>query len=211
MAVDADQPVLLTGAQQDRAVEALLRAFLSDPDYAYVFPRVEERTAALRRLWRALLSYGLTYGRVYTTATFAGVACWIAPGKTWLSPWRMVRTGFALPRAMLAMKPEARARLGAAFTYTDAVHARLLPEPHWYLAALGVDPARQRQGVGGKLIQPVMALADATGKSCYLETQTADNVRFYERYGFAVLEAGEVPGQPLRIWAMIRRPGGGQG
>ena len=123
----------------------------------------------------------------------------------------MVRTGFALPRAMLAMKSEARARLGAAFTYADAVHARIMPEPHWYLGALGVDPSRQRQGVGGKLLQPVMALADATGVPCYLETQSADNVRFYERHGFAVAEAGEVPGQPLKMWAMIRRPGRREG
>lgn len=57
-------------------------------------------------------------------------------------------------------------------------------------------------------MQPALARADANGLPCYLETQSADNVRFYERYGFRVAHEGEVPGHPLKMWAMIRRPGG---
>ena len=208
---DSERPVLLTRTQKGRAVETLLRAFLPDEDYAYVFPDEAERAEALRRLWHSLVGYGLTFGQVYTTPTFAGVAVWFGPGNTEPSLWRMLRTGFALPRAVLAMRREARRRFADAMNYNDAVHARLLRAPHWYLGALGVDPARQRQGVGGKLLRPLLAQADAEGRPCYLETQTEDNVRFYERLGFAVAEAGAVPGHPLRIWAMIRQPGDGAG
>ncbi|MHB1132360.1 MAG: GNAT family N-acetyltransferase [Chloroflexota bacterium] len=203
---ERDRPVLLARTQKGRAVETLTRAFQDDVMYAYVFPEEEERVQALRRLWQSLLTYSLTYGQVYTTPGLAGVACWFAPGKTEPSLWRMLRTGFALPRAVFAMKREGRRRFGDALNYNDAVHARLMKEPHWYLAALGVDPARQRQGVGSRLLQPVLARADADGFPCYLEATITENVRFYERHGFQVTAEGDVPGHPMRMWAMIRRP-----
>jgi GNAT superfamily N-acetyltransferase len=75
---------------------------------------------------------------------------------------------------------------------------------------MGVDPGYQRLGIGGALLAPVLAKADAAGAPCYLETQTADNVRFYQRHGFTVVEKGEVPGQGWPMWAMLREPLGGE-
>ncbi len=91
--------------------------------------------------------------------------------------------------------------------YNDDVHARVVSAPHWYLGALGVDPAHQRMGIGARLLLPVLAKADAEGQACFLETQTEDNVRFYERQGFEVANAGEVPGTGMKMWAMLRQPG----
>jgi GNAT superfamily N-acetyltransferase len=203
--LDLSAPVRLAPSRKRQAVEVLVRAFVDDAGYEYVFPDVEERLRSLRRLWPALLGYGLLYGEVYTTPDLAGVAIWLAPGKTELDLRRAIRTGFALPRAVLAFGKDGRRRFGDMMNYNDDLHRRLLSEPHWYLGALGVDPARQGQGVGSALLQPILARAAAEGLPCYLEAINEQNAHFYEKRGFTVVHEGEVLGHPVKMWAMVRR------
>ena len=67
-----------------------------------------------------------------------------------------------------------------------------------------MEPGRQGQGIGGRLIQPVLVQADKDGMPCYLETQTESNVAFYQRRGFEVISDGQAPGEGFRIWTMLR-------
>ena len=46
---------------------------------------------------------------------------------------------------------------------------------------------------------------DKDGVPCYLETQTASNVAFYQKRGFKVVSDGVVPDQEIRIWTMLRK------
>jgi predicted N-acetyltransferase YhbS len=85
-------------------------------------------------------------------------------------------------------------------------HPQYAPEPHWYLAMLGVDPRWQRQGLGEALMRPVFELADRDSTPCYLEAPTLDNVRYYERRGFRVVAEGAIPESDVRIWMMRREP-----
>ena len=80
------------------------------------------------------------------------------------------------------------------------------PMPHWYLAAIDVEPCRQGQGVGGALMQPILARADNAGTHCYLETHRESNVRLYQKHGFVVTRHVAVPGHPVPVWAMLRQP-----
>jgi predicted N-acetyltransferase YhbS len=88
----------------------------------------------------------------------------------------------------------------------EEVHNVLAKEAHWYLMVLGVDPAKQGSGIGGSLIEPVIARADAAGVFCYLETFTASNLRFYKRRGFRIAAGGNIPNGGPDFWAMIRHP-----
>ena len=81
----------------------------------------------------------------------------------------------------------------------------VVSDPFWHLFILGIAPTSQRTGAGGRLIAPVLARADEAGQACYLETTEADNLRFYERHGFAVAADEAYPGLP-RFWAMVRPP-----
>ena len=78
-------------------------------------------------------------------------------------------------------------------------------EPHWYLAALGTDPARHGQGVGSALLAPILARCDAEGVPAYLETQNEANVAFYGKRGFQVREEVDVAGMP-KLWLLWREP-----
>jgi len=79
--------------------------------------------------------------------------------------------------------------------------------PRWYLMILGVNPPMQSQGIGGPLIAPVLARANAAGVLCYLETAKERNVAFYRAYGFEVLVDDTMP-NAFRYWTMRRLPRG---
>jgi GNAT superfamily N-acetyltransferase len=200
---DANDPVRLSASQRDQAAAMLTRAFLDDVMYTYVFPDRDQRLRSLGYLWRAVIKACQLYGAVYTTPAVSGAACWLAPGNTELSFWRSLRSG--LPLAVIRFDSEGRRRLLELINYAEDIHKQLVTRPHWYLWALGVDPSCQGQGIGGRLLEPVLARADQGGVPCYLETQTEWNVTFYEKRGFEVLREEDVPG--LRVWLMLREPG----
>ena len=84
-------------------------------------------------------------------------------------------------------------RLTSAF---EEAGARVRGDRYWHLFILGVAPGHQGQGVGSRLLAPVLAQADAAGERCYLETLEEHNLAFYARHGFAVGEEVSRPGLP---------------
>ena len=174
------EAVPLLPSQKAQAAEALGRAFLADPAYTALFPDDLERAQALPRLFDSV-GYSLVYGQVHTTPEVEGAACWLAPGNTDVTLWRILRTGLGLYRAVGRFNPSARRQFLAIMDHLDEVRKRLAPGPHWYLWALGVEPDRQGQGIGSRLTQPVLNRADIDGVPCYLETQTEGNGGFYQK------------------------------
>ncbi|GAA5990493.1 hypothetical protein JCM11641_007737 [Rhodosporidiobolus odoratus] len=70
----------------------------------------------------------------------------------------------------------------------DKVRSRIMGDvPHWYIAPLWIIPENQGQGVGSRLLQQVIDLADAhtPPQPIYLEA-SADGKRLYEKLGFVV-------------------------
>ncbi len=197
-------PIRLDIARLAQAAETLTQAFRNDPLFLHIDPDETKRVATTRGLWDAIIRLTLIYGEVWTTAAVNGVACWLSPGHTTIGLWQMLRTRLALPRAMLRFGGNARRRTMRVFSYTERLHQRAMPGPHWYLMALGVAPASQGQGIGGSLIRPVLARADADGLPCYLETEIEGNVAFYQKHGFEVVTAEAAPGHSFMLWTMAR-------
>jgi GNAT superfamily N-acetyltransferase len=77
---------------------------------------------------------------------------------------------------------------------------------HWYLMALGVDPAEQGKGRGRKLLLAGLRRADSSGGPCYLETNTEESAAFYSRRGFDVVGSGNLPDAGPPYWCMRRPP-----
>ena len=196
----------LQRSQVHRAGDILARAFQDDPLYAYILPDDQERHAHLPALFTALVKYTLVYGECTTTRALGGAACWLRPGNTDVTFWRILRTGFGLQTSVARISPQDRKRFLALMGYADDVHKRLMGRPHWYLWALGVHPDQQGQGIGSALLKPILDRADEEGLPCYLETQTEPNARFYEKRGFSVIESGDVPSHGVTFWTMVREP-----
>lgn len=73
-------------------------------------------------------------------------------------------------------------------------------EPHWHLGPVAVEPELQGRGIGGSMMERFVEVVD--GDAAYLETDKPENVRFYERFGFEVVDEAEVLGVPN--WFMWR-------
>ncbi|HLY29630.1 MAG TPA: GNAT family N-acetyltransferase [Ktedonobacterales bacterium] len=187
-----------------QAVATLDRAFLDDPLFVYLLPDPTQRERLLPAMHLIILRYALRYGQVDTTAARKGVACWLSPGNTTPTLWRLLSVAWRNPPLALGWRGYRRyARVGA---YLEQEHARRAPGAHWYLWALGVDPACQRQGIGSQLLRPALERADHDQLPCYLETLNAANPPFYEKHGFRVVSEGVAPGTALHVWEMLRQP-----
>jgi ribosomal protein S18 acetylase RimI-like enzyme len=200
----SETAIALETAHARQAMAALGRAFLNDPLITYVIADEGKRGRVTPELYGGIIRYAMLYGSAYTTATAAGAACWLPPGQSSPTLPRMLRAGML--KVPLLLGWSSYQRLNQFEAQAELLHQRHASQPHWYLWALGVDPAHQGTGLGSILLQPVLARADADNTACYLETQNRENLPFYEKHGFQVSQQQEVFKNAVTTWAMLRQP-----
>jgi len=79
-----------------------------------------------------------------------------------------------------------------------------LPEPHWHVGPVSVEPEFQGRGIGRSAVGLLCAEFDQYGRLAWLETDKPENVRFYIGLGFEVAEETEI--LSARNWFMRRDP-----
>jgi ribosomal protein S18 acetylase RimI-like enzyme len=184
-----------------RGIDTLERAFFSDPMFVWMFPNAGDRSRALRLMNGVPLEYGLRYGRVTQARGGRAVAIWIPPRRT-ITVGGMVRSGML--RLPLRIGLRAFVRFAGANAAMAHIHKTYVPDPHWYLLIVGVDPELQGQGLGSALVEEGLARADNDRCACYLETGEERNLAFYERFGFYVLESALLGEGGPTAWGMRR-------
>ena len=179
--------------------EVLAAAFFDDPVFRWMLPDDDHRATANRTFFRLTVDLLAGHDDAWTTADGAdGAALWVPHGREVMSDEQAER--FAAETAELA-GPYAD-RMTELFTLLDEHHPH---EPHEYLFFIGVRPGAQGRGIGGALLAPVLARADAAGHPCYLEASSLRSRELYERHGFrATAEIAPAGGAPL--WPMVRDP-----
>jgi len=200
---DAIEIALLGADERHDAVATTSRAFWPDPLFGFFSRDPIHEHRALPSFFSVILDDARRHGEVWV-ARHDGRA---VASASWLPPGSMPRS----------MGREARIYLGSAGTVLlgrnrrlalrlfDQIERRHPAEPHWYLALLGVDPKWQGRGLGGALLEPVLHRCDEAGRPAYLETQKPENVAFYRRFGFEVLEEVRIEGAPP-VWLLWRDP-----
>jgi GNAT superfamily N-acetyltransferase len=197
--------VALRESQIGEAAAMLARAFHHDPLMVYTIPDAAERAGLLPEFYERMVRFGHLSGMVHTTAgAIEGAAVWLPPGVKWtrerveaagLHELSKILGDAALGRFREVVGREAQAR------------ERDMTAPYWYLLLLGVEPAAQRRGIGGALIEPIIGRAARENFTCYLETEQPRNVAFYLKRGFEVIVDGEaVGGSGVRFWTFRRMP-----
>ncbi len=192
----------LTKSECTQARAAMGLAFGEYNLMAYAKP--SERLTAVTSLYGAILKDCLSHGEVYASEHCTGVAGWLSPRCEAPTLLRQIRAG------MIAVPWHFGLRGFRILEAYDKVARRLhhdhAPMPHWFLAAIGVVPEHQGKGIGSALMRPMLERADRDGIPCWLDTHQKTNVRLYGRHGFAVVECAAIPGHPIPIYGMLRRP-----
>lgn len=196
----------VTRNQMSEAGKVIAESLLVEPGFVSVIPDAGKRLKVLTPLMTGALRHAVRLDSGYAAVSdcrVLGVAVWLPPGT---HPSGLIDNLRMLP-SLRGMIHIGLSKARDMATTEKNAEAHFPDEPVWYLQALGVSPEAQGQGIGTRLIQPVLDRADVQGDSCYLETGTERNVRFYERFGFEIREADVrlAPYGPTH-WTMIRRP-----
>jgi GNAT superfamily N-acetyltransferase len=192
----------LTPDRADEAVDVLHEVFPDFPGSTVLDP-TEERQIA-RVMHRRTVESGLAIGRVDMWGVPpVGVAVWLrrpAIGEPELPapPRPSLRT--LLPNEVV--EPLERFE-----TTMQRLRATSRPDRHLYLDMLGVLAAHRRQGIATALLAAGHTWAVELGLPIALDTDTDENVAFYEQRGYVVTARERLPDSGRDLVAM-RRPGG---
>jgi ribosomal protein S18 acetylase RimI-like enzyme len=183
----------------------LARAFDRDPFYGFLAGPGSERHARMGEGWNGILRFASArLAETWTTEDRSGAAIWLPPGYDGPS----ILDGLRLMPSIARLAGWRRLRIVSdALDTLERRRHHHVPEPHFYLSALGVDPTRQGTGIGTALLRPVLDRCDRDATPAYLETAVGRNVLLYERLGFEVVEELVLPRTDVHGWLMRRRAG----
>jgi GNAT superfamily N-acetyltransferase len=162
----------------EKLLDTLTLAFAADPPIRYAWPRTSDYLANFRRFTVGLGGRGVEHHTAFVTDDFSAAALWLPPG---VEPDAEAIGGLVAE----TMAEEKQAVIGEVLERMGGFHPT---GPHWYLAAIGVDPARQGLGLGSALLKHTLQLCDAQGLPAYLESSNPKNLPLYERHGFEVMD-----------------------
>ena len=170
------------------------RAFVDEPMMRWPMGEAADPTEQCTRCFAYFLEIALGLGLVWEAGSANGAAVWVPPGRLedWGShPWNQPR--------IQALTDDGGSRYDTFWRWVDTHSPN---EELWQLDSIAVDPAVQRRGFGGALIQAGLDRARIDGVGAFLSTGTAHNVTTYEKHGFRVVESANAPDDGPRIWFM---------
>jgi GNAT superfamily N-acetyltransferase len=194
-----------------KAIDVLFEAFRNDLFFNYMLGVRSKDARIAIPIHAFILNLGTKYGEVHAPSSrIEGVALWLPPDNARITAWKALRSGVlrlvkVLPRNYKGAISFSKRMLAYA-RYSDELHERYVPFPHWYLLAIGIGDDNRGKGYASKLIKPMLERCDRDKLPCYLETHNEKNIEVYRHFGFDVIDVGKLPGVEQRQWAMLRKP-----
>ena len=188
-------------AQRDgvrRVAASLAGAFYDDPVCSFAYPNDATRLHRLEVFFATQARALWKQREIHVADDFSSAAIWAPPGQ-----WKMSMLGLlrGIVPATLRTRPKAAALRG--YLGTDRLHP---DEPHWYLETLGTAPAQQGKGVGAHVLAPVLRRCDEEGVPVWTWSSNEQNLAFYYRQGFEVLDKLEFAPGGTAIFPIRREP-----
>ena len=170
-------------------------AFVADRVLRWMMPEPNAYIAVFRPFVNLFGGKCFETGTADVIGDFAGVAQWLPPGVSMEDA----------PIVELFEQNLHEPVLGDLMNVFDQMTGYHPTGPHWYLALIGVDPARQGQGLGSALLKHGLARCDQAQELAYLEATNQGCRELYLRMGFRQL--GEISsGDFPPLYPMLREP-----
>jgi ribosomal protein S18 acetylase RimI-like enzyme len=149
-----------------------------------------------------LIKYSVLYGKAYASSSeLEGIILFTDMKDYYFSLIRSLRSGVL---SLQKLGAESGKKFNEFDRYSLDTHKKNITEPHQYIILLGVDPKKQGQGIGGKLLRFVLKEAKEKGQPCYLETHGEKNVAIYKKIGFKIVSEDLVPGTDIMQYSMLK-------
>ena len=169
-----------------QASAALVESLFDDPFYWAITADFGNDLAARKYVLSRYFYYSLeeaerTGRSVVAPDPRLGAAAWLLPRSARIDAWESSAKSEFLASAL---GPRGRENYYRILRYMAPLAARMVPAGAWYLSIIGILPSAQGQGLGATLLACTLAEASHANATCYVETFTPRNLRFYERLGF---------------------------
>jgi|SRR5579859_845014 len=169
-----------------QASAALTESLFDDPFYWAITEDfgsdLAARKHALGRYFHYSLEEAERTGRcVVAPDPSLGAAAWLLPRSREVDSAEASAKSAFLGSALGSCGVENYYRI---VRYMAPLAARVVPAGSWYLSIIGILPSAQGRGLGATLLAGTLAEASQANATCYVETFTPRNLRFYERLGF---------------------------
>jgi GNAT superfamily N-acetyltransferase len=180
------------------AVGVLARGMRDNPIHVAAFgPDPERRERLLGRMFTTMWRHWDTGHALCARrdGELVGVCGRLAPGQCRLTAAQSIR----IAPSILASGPRTMVRT---LRWVGAWGRRDPRERHEHLGPVAVDRHLQGLGIGSAMLAVHAEALDIQRLAGWLETDKAENVRLYQRFGYSVAEQAEVLGVPN--WFMHR-------
>jgi ribosomal protein S18 acetylase RimI-like enzyme len=189
-----------------RASEVLADAFQHDPLWNKIYERESHLEKRLRVAFGASVRYCLKYGEVYAPSEDLEGVMGFVPGEyADMSVWRMLCSGSI--SSVMRMGLNTTKKMAPIFKLVSEDRCKhMAGHSYLHLSVVGVDTALQGMGFGRKLIGAAIDKSQREDLQLYLETETEENMKMYEHFGFRLLNKITLPIVDLPMWEMVRDP-----
>lgn len=184
--------------QRDAAARVLARAFITNPVNIGAFgaPNFASNEAFFRVALAMMKGQKLI---AVDGSQILGMIHWVHSPKCQFSGAEKLRMTPAMVKRLGLLSSVKVGSWMAAWSKRDP------PEPHMHLGPIGVAPEAQGRGIGRRLMERYCEELDRAAMAGYLETDRPENVDFYKRFGFRLVETGPVLGvDNYFMWRAIK-------
>ncbi len=185
----------------DKSADSMAKAFYDYPMFQHILAD-QLNHENIKLFLKFLIKYSILYAEAYASSRENEGIILFTDFKNY--KFNLVRTLRSGLIPLMKIGSDAGKRFNEFDRFTLETHKRIIKENHQYIILLGVDPNKQGQGFGKKLMMPVLELAKEKGQSCYLETHGENNVSFYNKLGFKVVSEDILPGTDIVQYAMVK-------
>jgi len=177
------------------------KAMYDDPLHVYFYPDPKTRGRKIYSLYKYMVR--MNYLKAYRTSeSFEGIVLWERPFE---HEFKVSIKDFLIGSTLVfKVGPSSLLRMMKYQNWSAKLKKESICDPFWYLSVIIVDPIHQRKGFASKLIKPILALAAQCEHKVYLETQNADNVPMYEKYGFKIATVQTIPDTDIMHFIMVK-------
>jgi GNAT superfamily N-acetyltransferase len=179
------------------AIRVLARGMRDNPLHIAAYGHdPDHRVEALASIFNGFIPMQPEPLRASEGGTVVGVCGFIPP------PACMVKTFATLPAEQFRPMSDDPSEQERVVEWMRAWGSRDPDEPHFHLGPVAADAGKQGRGIGTAMMEAFCERVDRDHAPAYLETDKAENVGFYERFGFETLAKADVIGVPN--WFMRR-------
>ena len=191
---------IISITDKQKVISILAQSFDDNKSANWAIKSDKKRVNRMRRLMAYALKICKVQNGVFVSQDGAGVMLYDYPNSSKYSFPRLIAD---IQFIFTVIGPERLFKVLKRESYIKKFHPK---ENYIYLWFLGVDPKKQGNGTGSKLLKELTVHSDKNKLQIVLETSNSKNLALYNKFGFKIYHEWNADFIGFPIWFMKREP-----